>query len=331
MNHWGHPWVLLLLLLLPPLAWFDYRWGLKTRARLTFSSFDLIGARTSPGRRDPLLILTALRIAALFFIIVSLARPQRGQEHQEASTPATDIMLCVDTSGSMEALDFDPKNRLEAARDVMKEFIKNRPHDRLGLVVFAGLSVTQCPLTLDHGALLGFLDNVKIGMVGEDGTAVGNAIATSVSRLKNSAAKSKTVVLLTDGRSNRGTVDPVTAAKAAKAHGIKIYTVGIGVPGGGKFKVQDPIFGTRLVQLPEDLDEISLRKIADASGGLYFRATSFENLKGIYAQIDKLEKTDIKVDVYRDYEDLYGPLLWLAFFFFSLELLLAQTWLWRFP
>lgn len=328
--HFAQPAFLWLLLLLPFLAAYDYIWGLRTRARFRFSDLTLIDSRLSTRRRDGLMILTALRLAALALLIFALARPQKGQTSDEAMTPTTDIMLCLDTSGSMQALDFKPKNRLDAAKDVIQDFIKNRRHDRLGLVVFSGFAFTQCPLTTDYGAVMSLLDKVHIGMI-EDGTAIGTAIATSVARLKDSEAKSKTLILLTDGRSNRGDIDPLTAAKTAAAFNIKIYAIGTGAPGGAVFPVQDPFFGTRYVQLPEDLDEGTLREIAGVSGGQYFRATDMESLKKIYREIDKLEKTDIKVRTFTDYQDKYPIFLLLAFLLFMTEALLSQTLLRRVP
>jgi Ca-activated chloride channel homolog len=329
--HFAHPHALWLLLVLPLLAAYDYHWGLKARARMRFSSLDLLGPRPA-RRRDGLLFLSALRLAALGFLIVALARPQKGQRGEEALTPATDIMLCVDTSGSMEALDFQPKNRLDAAKDVVREFIRNRRHDRIGLVVFSGLAMTQCPLTADYGALLGFLDNVRIGMIQEDGTAIGDAIAACVARLKDSEAKSKTIVLLTDGSNNRGAVDPPTAAKAAAAFGIKIYAVGAGTPGDSALRpMRDPLFGERLVRVPNDLDEAALRLVAETAGGLYFRATDLESLRKVYKEIDRLEKTEVKVRTFTDYQDVYFPWLLAGLIVFLTEILLSQTLLWRLP
>jgi Ca-activated chloride channel family protein len=317
-------------LLVPFLAAYDYFWGLRARARFRFSSLALVDPDPKPGRRDGILFLSGLRLAAIALLIVALARPQKGQTSDEALTPTTDIMLCLDTSGSMQALDFKPKNRLEAAKDVIQDFIKHRRHDRIGLVVFSAFAYTQCPLTTDYGALLALLDKVHIGMI-EDGTAIGTAIATSVSRLKDSEAKSKTLILLTDGRSNRGEIDPVTAAKTAAAFNIKIYAVGTGAPGGAIFPVQDPFFGTRYVQLPEDLDEGTLREIAGVTGGQYFRATDMDSLRKIYKEIDKLEKTDIKVRTFTDYQDKYPVFLLIAFALFMTEALLSQTLLRRVP
>ncbi len=324
----AHPRLLWLLLLLPVLAVYDGRWGLCARARLRFSSLGLFGTRVAPAGGEHR-ALTGLRLAAIALALLALARPQRGQERREVTAAVTDIILCLDISDSMRSLDFKPRNRLEAALEVLKMFVKERTNDRLGLVLFAKYAFTQCPLTLDHGALLGFLDNVRIGLVEENRTAVGTAIATSVARLKNSAAKSKLIVLLTDGKSNFGDVDPVTAAKAAAAFGIKIYTVGAGAPGGGMIEVEDPFFGKRVVRAPEnDLDEATLRRVAETTHGSYFRARDFEGLKKVYQDIDRLEKTDVKAETYADYHDVHFPLLLAAFVLLSLEGALRFT-LWR--
>jgi Ca-activated chloride channel family protein len=324
----AHPQILWLLGLLPLIAFYDYRWGFLARAKVTFSHLGLLGG-SSVKRPVDHGVRSALRMGALGLLIVAWARPQEGQERREVTSPATDIVLVLDLSDSMRSLDFKPRNRFQAAVEVLRQFIQDRPDDRLGLVLFARYAFTQCPLTLDHGALLGFLDNVQIGLIEQDRTAIGSAIATAVARLKGSEAKSKLVVLLTDGRSNFGDVDPVTAAKAAAAFGIKIYAVGAGAPGGGMIEINDPMFGKRIVKMPEnELDEVTLREVAKRTGGTYFRATDFESLKRIYKEIDQLEKTDVKVETYADYTDKHMPFLWLAFFLVGLENLLALT-LWR--
>lgn len=325
----AHPHVLWGLLLLPLLAFYDRRWGLRAKARLRFSSFGLLPKAPSGDKMSP---ISLLRLTALGLLLVAWARPQKGQERQEAVAPATDIVLCLDVSDSMRSLDFKPRNRLQAAVDVIRVFVKQRPHDRLGLVLFAKYAFTQCPLTLDHGALLGFLDNVKIGIVEQNQTAIGTALVTAVARLKKSEAKSKVIILLTDGQSNAGEVDPPTAAKAAAAFGIKVYTVGVGAPGGSVIEVEDPFFGKRLVKTPEnELDEKTLRKVAEATHAVYFRATDMESLEKIYADIDKMEKTDVKVETFADYRDVASPWMWGAFFLLSLEILLSQTFLRRYP
>lgn len=314
----ARPEALWLLALAPLLAIYEKRWGLTARARLRLSTVAVGGGDVRPPRNER--ILAGLRMAALGLLILALARPQEGQAREEVVAPATDIMLVLDLSDSMRSLDFKPRNRFQAAMEVLRQFIKDRPRDRLGLVVFARQAFTQCPLTLDHGALLGFLDNARIGLVPEDRTAIGSALATATARLKDSAAKSKVVVLLTDGRSNFGEVDPVTAAKAAAALGLRVHTVGAGAPGGGVVEIDHPLFGKQTVRSPEnELDEATLREVADVTGGRYFRATDFESLKKIYREIDALEKTDIKTETYSDYRDVYLPFLGAALILLVLE------------
>ncbi len=322
----ARPEALWLLLLLPVLAVFDVRWGISLKAKLRFSDRRLLG----PGRGSfaSFRALSALRLAAIALGLVAWARPQEGQSREESLTPVTDILLVLDISDSMRSLDFAPKDRLGAALDVLKTFVQAREHDRLGLVLFAKYAFTQCPLTADRGALLGFLDKVKIGMVDERQTAIGSALAVAAGRLKNSEAKSKVVVLLTDGNNNAGDVDPVTAAKAAAALGVKIYAVGAGSPEGGIFP-EEGIFGRRLVRRPgQELDEATLRRVAETGGGRYFRATDMDSLKKIYKEIDALEKTEVQVVTFSDYQDRYFPFLLAAFFVFAIEMLLSQT-IWR--
>jgi Ca-activated chloride channel homolog len=324
----ANPGLLWLLLLLPVLAWYARRFGPGARARFRFPSLSLV---PEAPRRDPERALSYLRLAALALLIVAAARPQKGSTREEVTAPATDILLVLDTSGSMAALDFQPKDRLEGAKEVIRRFVENRPHDRIGLVVFAGLAFTQCPLTLDHAALLSLLDKVKIGMVAEDRTAVGSAIAVAAARLKRSDARSKTIVLLTDGRSNAGEVDPLTAAKAAAALGVRIYAVGAGKRGGSEFPVQDPVFGRRIVMVQEDLDEDTLQAVAAAAGGRYFRATSLDGLRQVYDEIDRLEKTDVKTELFSDRRDAYFPWLLAGFLLAAAEAALAHTAFRRLP
>jgi Ca-activated chloride channel family protein len=231
----------------------------------------------------------------------------------------------------MRAEDFKPLNRLDAAKKAAEEFVKERKNDRIGIVVFSELSFTQCPLTLDYGAVLDFIDNVEIGMTQTDGTAIGTAIVTCVNRLKDSVAKSKVIILLTDGRNNRGEIDPLTAAKTAGAMDIKIYTIGAGVPGGAMYPVDDPIFGKRYIRMREDLDEDTLIKIASATEGRYFRATSSKKLKEIYSKIDRMEKTDIKVSEYTEYTELFPYFLLPAILMFFVEIVLFNTYLRKIP
>jgi len=272
-----------------------------------------------------------LRYVALALLIIALARPQAGKNIEEITNSGIDIMIILDTSSSMKALDFQPKNRFEAARDVAKDFVQSRPHDRIGIVVFGGMAYTQCPLTIDHEALLNFLDQSQVDMTEVDGTAIGSAIATATNRIKNTPGKSKIMILLTDGRNNRGEIDPMTAAQAAAALDIKIYTIGAGAPGGAMYPVDTP-FGRQLVRLPDnDLDEDMLAKIAEVTNGRYFRATDTRSLQDIFHQIDSLEKTDIKALKHTSYTEKFHIYLWLAAILLALELALRYTWLRTLP
>jgi Ca-activated chloride channel family protein len=262
----------------------------------------------------------------------ALARPQAGQKSSEIYNQGIDILLALDTSTSMQAIDFKPANRFEAAKKVAKEFVKGRTHDRIGIVVFAGLAYTQCPLTADTDAVLNFLDQSAIGMTQVDGTAIGSAIATAVNRLKDSPGKSRVVILVTDGRSNIGEIDPLTAAQAAQALGARVYTIGAGQPGGALYPVDDPFFGRQYVKMPgQELDESTLAKIAETTGGRYFRATDSAALERIFKQIDSMEKSEIKTVKYTNYTELFGWMLWPAFILLLLEIALANTWLKRLP
>ncbi|MBF0635038.1 MAG: VWA domain-containing protein, partial [Nitrospinae bacterium] len=253
----------------------------------------------------------------------ALARPQTGYREEEVVSRGIDIMLTLDISSSMSASDFKP-SRLSAAKDVIAEFIKGRKNDRIGLVVFSAHGFTQCPLTLDYPALLTLLKNANIGMI-EDGTAIGMALATATSRLKDSKAKSRIVILLTDGMNNRGAVDPETAAKIAKAVGVKVYTIGVGREGVFYQTVNDPRFGERRVQVRTEIDEALLRRIAELTTGKFFRAQDEAALTAIYEEIDKLEKTDIKIKIHARYTDWFMWLLAPAILLMALELILPAT------
>jgi Ca-activated chloride channel family protein len=320
----ANPLFLLLLPIIPLLVW-DYFRRAKTReASIVFSDIS-IPKNIRPGfrvkyRHVPII----LRMLAIFIFILALARPQAGQKEEEIITEGIDIMLTLDISGSMKAEDFAPQNRLGAAKDVMRDFIKSRRNDRIGLVVFSRYSFTQCPLTLDYGTLLELLDKVDIGMI-EDGTAIGMALTNAVNRLRDSTVKSKIIVLLTDGVNNAGKIDPLTASKAAKALGVKIYTIGAGKPGGAMYPVEDPIFGKRYVHIDTEIDEALLKNIADETGGLYFRAKDKEGLEEIYKTIGQLEKTKIETKEYANYTELAGVFILPGFIFLLLEIMLANT------
>jgi Ca-activated chloride channel family protein len=230
----------------------------------------------------------------------------------------------------MKTEDFKPKNRLEAAKEVVAEFIATRPHDRLGMVVFAARAITKCPLTLDHDILLTLLDDVHIGSI-EDGTAIGTALATSVNRLKDSQAESRIIILLTDGVNNRGEIDPLTAAELAKTFGIKTYTVGAGTEGYAPYPFEDPMYGTVYRDILVEIDEETLEKIADVTGGQYFRATDAESLAEVYKEIDAMEKTEIEQKQYVRYTELAPYFMAVALGLLILETGLSRTRLQRFP
>lgn len=293
-------------------------------ASIRYSDLKIVKRSAKTGRARFRFILSVLRVLALALLAVAFARPQAGTENREVSSEGIDIMLALDISGSMRAEDFKPHNRLYVAKEEIKKFVSKRISDRIGLVVFSATSFTQCPLTLDYGVLLTFLDQVKFGMV-QDGTAIGMALANCVNRLRESTAKSKVIILLTDGINNSGQIDPLTAAGIAKTMGVKIYTIGVGKPGNAMYPVDDPIFGKRYVYLPNEIDEDVLREIAAKTGGKYFRARSEKELEAIYSEIDQLEKTKIKVSQYIQYKELFPPFVYLGLIFLVLEVLLGQT------
>ena len=274
-----------------------------------------------------------MRCAAMALFILALARPQSGIKSTEISTEGVDIMLCLDTSGSMQALDFKEDGnrvpRLQVVKRVVNDFIKGRKNDRIGMVVFGQEAFTQCPLTLDYGVLLSFLEKVQIGMAG-DSTAIGSALAVCVKRLKDLQSKSKVIILLTDGRHNAGSVTPPTAADIAKSFNIKIYTIGVGTEGEAPFLV-DSFFGKQYVYQKVDLDEDTLKDVANRTGGKYFRATNTEALENIYKQIDAMEKTEVKLKEYMEYEELFGWFLVPGLVLLLLEILLANTRLRKIP
>ena len=322
MFRFAYPYAFFSLLVLVPVVYLAFR---KQRGRsVAYSSINLVldaGLEAGSWKRYG---KTALRVLVLALVIVAVARPQTGQSEYTTHTEGVDILLVLDTSGSMQAQDFKPKNRLHVAKEVVKEFVGKRKHDRIGLVVFAAQAVTQCPLTLDYPVLTRLIDEVDIGML-EDGTAIGVALATAVNRLKNSQAESRIVVLLTDGQNNTGMVDPTTAAKVAAAMGIKVHTIGVGTKGRAPMPVNDPIFGKRLISVEVDLDEDTLTKIAELTDGQYFRATDRVELFEIYDRIDELEKTRIASETYVEYTDRFPWFLLPALGLLTLELALGQT------
>jgi Ca-activated chloride channel family protein len=320
----AHPDFLFLLLILPLLAWWYGRTHKRRAATLRYSNLDLL--KTLPQQSNYLSrhILFGLRLLAIGLIIVALARPQSGQTEEEVTAEGIDIVLALDISSSMLAEDFRPQNRIEAAKQVAQQFIEGRKSDRIGMVVFAARSFTQCPLTLDYGILINFLKKVDVGLV-DDGTAIGLGMATAVDRLRTSKAKSKVVILLTDGVNNAGEIDPLTAGRVAQAFNIRFYTIGVGTRGQALYPVQDPIFGKRYMPMPVEIDEAMLTRIAEMTKGKYFRATDRQSLEKIFAEIDQLEKTKIEVKQFTRYRELFVNWLAIALGLVFVEIMLANT------
>ena len=324
------PWLFLLLALIPLLI---YR-TLKNRpATLHFSSLDSLKALHRKG--VDLLAATPLilRCLAIALLVTALARPQEGRKSTEILSAGVDILLAIDTSGSMRAMDFEknnqPVDRLTVVKDVVSEFIDSREFDRMGMVVFGNEAFTQCPLTLDHDILHSFLNKLQIGVAG-DSTAIGSAIGISVKRLKDLESKSKVIILLTDGRNNAGNITPFQAAEIAETYDIKIYTVGVGTQGEAPFPINTP-FGQKMLMQRVEMDEDSLKKIAKQTGGRYFRATDSDSLKQIYEQIDSLEKSEVKWIDHSEYRELFPLFLIPALLLVLLETILTQTRLRRVP
>jgi Ca-activated chloride channel family protein len=273
-------------------------------------------------------VIFVLRVLAIGLVIIVIARPQSTNRWQNVTTEGIDIMIALDISGSMLAQDFTP-DRLEASKDVAIQFISGRPNDRIGLVVFSGESFTQCPLTTDHAVLINLFKEVKSGMI-EDGTAIGLGLATAVNRLKDSKARSKVIILLTDGVNNRGEIDPLTAAEIAKSYGIRVYTIGMGSRGTAPYPVQTP-FGIQYQNMKVEIDEGVLKEIANLTDGEYFRATDNSKLEQIYHEIDQLEKSKIDVKEYSSKSEEFYLFAAAAALLLLIELLLRNTWMKQIP
>jgi Ca-activated chloride channel family protein len=272
-----------------------------------------------------------LTILSLLLMTIALARPQTVKRESAGPTEGVDILLALDTSTSMNAIDFDPMDRMTAAKRAALDFIAKRVSDRIGALVFGADPLLMCPLTLDYDALGGFLERVHAGMTRSDGTAIGDGLAAAVDHLKDSSAKSRIIILLTDGRSNTGLVDPLTAAKTARAFGIKVYTIGTAKRGEAMIPIDSPLLGRRLVRIKDDLDEDTLLKIAAETDGKYFRATNADELAAIYAEIDRLEKTEYERPELVTYTDILVPFLIPAALLLFAEMLLSRTLLLRLP
>jgi Ca-activated chloride channel family protein len=319
------PGYLLLLLLLVPLAWWEMR---KRTGAVRFPETSFFRARSSRGKVLKAVLL-AFNILSMVFVTLALARPQQGRMYEEVQTSGVDIMLCLDISGSMIAGDFAPQNRLVAAKERAKEFISKRKGDRMGLVIFAGVPMTQCPLTLDRKILLDLVKYVDLGML-EDGTAIGMGLATAVARLKDSRAKEKMVILLTDGANNRGELDPVSAARIAQAYGIKVYCIGVGRSEPFTMFVDHPGIGRGYIQL-EPADMKTLHEVAGITGAQAFLATDAEGLKLVYDEIDRMEPTTFKVMQHTLYSEKAGTFMLPGLIIALAGILLSVTILRRLP
>jgi len=321
-----HPGFLWLLVLLPLMAIWKGRWGQTVAVKMP-STDDALGAGAKPRSRFGG-FMAFLGLLGLAFLIVAFARPRHGKGSTDIEASGIDIVLSLDVSGSMEALDFElegkPVNRLEVVKNVVGKFVGQRPNDKVGIVAFAGRPYLVSPLTLDQEFLAKRVAGVSMGQV-EDGTAIGSAIASAVSHLRDSKAKSRIVILLTDGVNNAGAVNPLTAAEAAQALGIKIYTIGAGTQGDAPVPVRDAFGLTRLQTMKVEIDEEMLGKVAEATGGQYFRATDTGSLEKIYESINQLEKTTRKLKKYQQYDELYLWFLAPGLCLMVLELVLSQT------
>lgn len=322
MFEFANPGYLYFLFALPALAlWYWYRYR-TDNPDLQISTFQSLNVKTGRLKVYLYLSLYVLRLLAIGLLIIALARPQTTSSRQDVSIEGIDIVMALDVSGSMLAQDLKP-DRLEAAKQVASEFISGRPNDRFGLVIFSGETFTQCPLTTDHSVVMNLFKDVKSGMI-EDGTAIGDGLATAVTRLKDSKAVSKVIILLTDGINNQGALDPVSSAEIAKLYGIRIYTIGVGTLGTAPYPVKTP-FGIQYQQVEVKIDEDLLQKVAAMTDGRYFRATSNSKLREIYGEIDKLEKSKIDVTEFRKKKEEFFVFALFALVLLSAEILLRNT------
>jgi Ca-activated chloride channel family protein len=318
----AYPWVLSLLLLVPILTVLYFLRLRKNQSAIKISDSKIF-VEVGQNLRTRLYHLPfILKILSLILLIIALARPQSFSSGTNVNTEGIDIAIVLDISGSMLAEDFKP-NRLEAAKKITDKFIEGRVSDRIGLVIFSRVAFTQCPLTIDYAVLRNLLKDIRSGML-EDGTAIGNAIANGVNRLKNSDSKSKVIILITDGVNNAGEIDPLSASEIAKAYGVRIYSIGVGTRGEAPYPVQTP-FGIRYQMVPVEIDEALMKSISDNTGGQYFRATNNKALEEIYDKIDKMEKSKVEITSYRTAAELYTYLMLPAIILFLIDFILSKT------
>lgn len=319
---WKNPEFLYLLLLIPLLiVWYLYREN-KSHSELRFSGLNAmnsLGKSTKARMRHSLFVL---RMITLTLLIIALSRPQTISSKRNIDIEGIDIVLAMDVSSSMLARDFTP-DRIGAAKKIATQFVREHPNDRIGLVIFSGESFTQAPMTTDHSMVIKLMEEIKSGMI-DDGTAIGDGLATAVSRLQNSSAKSKVIILLTDGVNNTGAVDPQSASDMAKLFGIRVYTIGIGTEGYAPYPVQTP-YGTQMQQIKGQIDEALLKKIADNTGGNYYRAENNEKLKSVFTEISKLEKSKITVHQFDKKHEAFFQFALIALILFVLEVTLRYV------
>ncbi len=318
----AHPWMFLLLLLIPFLVWWQ---NSKRRSEPALRVTTLLGIQTvkSGFKVRFRAVLPVLRVLTLVLLTIALARPQSSNVNETIDSDGIDIMLSIDVSGSMLAEDLKP-NRIEAAKKVASNFIEERPTDRIGLVIFSGESFTQCPITIDHDVLQNQLAEIKSGML-VDGTAIGEGLATAVDRIRSSNGKSRIIILLTDGVNNQGKIGPELALEIAKAYKIRVYTVGVGTRGEALYPVPLPTGGFQKQMMPVEIDENLLQKISKETGGKYFRATNNASLETIYGEIDKLEKTKVEISSFKQYAELFFPFAMAAIVCLLAEMILRYT------
>ena len=323
----GQPLFFILFAIIPLLIYWKIAKGKKQTAAIGISTTKGLSKMRS-WKNTFQNVAFILRLLALAFIITALARPQTKFDEQESEGEGVDIILCIDVSGSMTSQDFIP-NRMEAAKKVAEDFVNSRPNDRIGVVIFSGESFTQCPLTTDHYVLINQISQIRNGLL-EDGTAIGSGLATSVDRLRSSKAKSKVVILLTDGVNNGGLIDPATAMEIAKTFKVKVYTIGVGTDGYAPTPVSTPL-GIVMQNEKVAIDEKLLTNIAYQTGGKYFRATDNKSLQNIYSEIDHLEKSKVEITTFHRYTEKFYPLIFAAMALLLFEILLRLTVFKKFP
>lgn len=317
------PYFLFGLIIIPLLiVWYIFSCN-KQQAYLRFSDTGFFDKLPKSWKAYLRHIVFVLEITALSLFIIALSRPQSSSKNQKINIEGIDIILAMDISSSMLAADLKP-DRLEASKAVASDFVVGRPGDRMGLVVFSGETFTQVPLTTDHGMMLNMLKDMKCGML-EDGTAIGDGLASAINRLKDSEAISKVVILLTDGDNNAGSIDPTTAAEMAKLYGIRVYTIGAGTRGTAPYPVQTPFGGVKYQQVPVNINDELLQQIADETGGKYFRAETKEKLQQIYDEIDKMERSKIEVNEFKRLHEEFYPLVFWGLLALILSLILRHT------